>query len=356
MTTQPLDTLRADCALSARFWGLTFGALGAIVTRDKGEPAIKALWARMLHQHQQGFYRQGLIKLGIREDEPPAVIAAKYHWFTNLIGGLSMEYVEESPRKVWIRYTAPMWTYPGTTLMAMPASLRRTIFSIWHPANGRMMGNRRLGWVGTKFIMEGHPYDEGYFMEYDHDLAPGEELRFEQVPGTPEFDPDAAPKLDPELWPEARQYKARRNWSREYVHTTVDCLHQLFGAYTAEFLYAETMRCMAVQYTHALKQQAGIEGRDAAAVAQFFSRMLASQNQTFRVERVGDQHWRITLESFLPFRGQVAEGLRCASFQFQKTAAWVLNGRVAVTRQPHPDSLAPEAETWDIRDAGRWLY
>jgi len=356
METNDINSLRNKCGLSAKFWGLTFGALGAIVTREKGEQGIKTLWSLMLHQHQQGFYLQGLKKLGIAADEPPAVIAGKYHWYTNLIGGLSMEYVEESPKKVWIRYTAPMWTYPGTTLMAIPSSLRRTIFSIWHPANGRMMGNRRLGWVATKFIMEGHPYDEGYFVEYDHDLAPGEELRFEQVTHTPEFDPDAAPRLDPGLWPEARMLKARRNWSREYVHTTVDCLNQMYGPHVACFLYAETMRCMAVQYTHELKQQAGIDGKDAAAIADFFAHMLKSQDQAFHIERLTDSHYRIVLDTFLPFTGHASEELRQASFNFQQTAAWIINGRVAVTRQPLPDTLAPESEVWDIRDTGRWLY
>lgn len=355
--TPNIETLRRQCGLSARFWGLTFGALGAVVSREKGEEGIKALWSRMLHQHQQGFYVQGLKKLGIREDEPPAVIAAKYHWYTNLIGGLSMEYVEESPKKVWIRYTAPMWTYPGTALMAIPSSLRRTIFSIWHPANGRMLGNRRLGWVGTKFIMEGHPYDEGYFIEYDHDLAPGEELRFEQASHTPEFDPAAAPRLDPSLWPEARIVKARRNWSREYVNTTVDCLTQMYGPYVTCFLYEEVMRGVAVQYTHALKEQAGVEGIDAAAITEFFGRMLESQSQDYSVERLDPTHYRILLKSFLPFADTAPERLRQASFCFQQTAAWILNGRVAVTRAALGDgSTAPRAEVWNIKDTGRWLY
>ncbi|GAB2899087.1 hypothetical protein [Paralcaligenes ginsengisoli] len=356
MTTNTLDTLQDDCELAAKFWGRTFGALGAVVVREKGEQAIKTLWSLMLHQHQQGFYRQGLQKLGIKDDEPPAVAAAKYHWYTNLIGGLSMEYVEETPKKVWIRYTAPMWTYPGTTLMAMPSSLRRTIFSIWHPANGRMMGNKRLGWVATKFIMEGHPYDEGYFIEYDHDLAPGEELKFEQAHSTPEFDAAKAPRLDPEVWPEARMLKARRNWSREYVNTTVDCLMQMYGPYTTHYLVEQTMRCMAVQYTHELKKDAAVNGNNAAAVAEFFARMLRSQNQDFQVKELSDTHIQIELASFLPFSGQVSEGLRQASFSFQTMAAWIMNGRISVTRKSSPDIFNPEREVWEIKDTGHWLY
>jgi hypothetical protein len=356
MIPHEADELRAQCSLAAKFWGRTFGAMGAIVFREKGEEAIKKLWALMLHQHQQGFYEQGLRKLGIMPNEPPAVAAAKYHWFTNLIGGLTMEYVEETSKKVWIRYTAPMWTYPGTTMLAMPASLRRTIFSIWHPANGRMMGNKRLGWVATKFIMEGDPYDEGYFCEYDHDLAPGEELRFEQVAHTPEFDPMKAPRLDPALWPEARMLKARRSWSREYVSTTLDCLLQMYGPHTTYYLWEQTMRCLAVQYAHELKADAGIVGNDASAIAAFFAQLLKAQNQNFELQRVTDASYRIILKSFLPFSNAAPEALRSASFAFQIVAAWTLNGRIFVKRDPEPNRGDPVAEVWEISDAGRWLY
>lgn len=356
MAQNELEELRADCGLAAKFWGRAFGAMGAIVFREKGEDAIKRLWQLMLHQHQQGFYHQGLRKLGISPDEPPAVAAGKYHWYTNLIGGLTMEYVEETPKKVWIRYTAPMWTYPGTSMLAMPASLRRTIFSIWHPANGRMMGNKRLGWVATKFVMEGDPYDEGYFYEYDRDLAPGEELRFEQVAHTPEFDPAKAPRLDENLWPEARMLKARRNWSREYVATTLDCLLQMYGPHTTNYLWEQTMRGMAVQYARELKADAGIDGNSAEAIASFFARMLKAQGQAFELQRLSDDRFAITLGSFLPFAADAPEALRHASFAFQSVAAWTLNGRVAVSRQPSPDARNPTGETWEISNAGRWLY
>lgn len=71
----------------------------------------------------------------LEDREPPARRAANYHSFTNMIGGVTMDYIEEAPKKVWIRYTAPMSTYPGTTMLAMPGSLRRRIFTAWHPRN-----------------------------------------------------------------------------------------------------------------------------------------------------------------------------------------------------------------------------
>ena len=352
-----LDKLRLDCELAAKFWGRTFSGLGAMTYREKGEAALGRLWVLLLGQHQKGFYRQGLKKLGIGDDEPPAIAAAKYHYFTNQIGGLKMEYVEDSPKKVWIRYTAPMWTYAGVTMLALPGALRRTIFTGWHPHNGRMIGCRRLGWVSTKFIMEGEPYDEGYFIEYDHDLEPGEEMRYEVALRTPEFDPDSAPKLDRRLWPDARMFKARRNWSREYVRTTVDCLHQMFGEQVTQFILRQTMRCLAIQYTHELMLDMGVAGKDARSVSHMFARLLEACGQDFELDHVSDQKKRIVLRSFKPFDKDVAsEGIRAACFEFQIMAARLLNGRLSVTRRPEPALGVADQEVWEIEDTGRWLW
>lgn len=345
-----IATLRADCELANKFWGRVFSALGAMTFREKGEEATKRLWVSFLGQHQKGFYLKGLEKLGIGDDEPPAVKAAKYHYLTNLIGGLTMEYVEESPKKVWIRYTAPMWTYAGVTMMAMPGSIRRASARGWHPNNGVLMGCSRLGYVSTKFVMENEPCDEGYFIEYDHDVAPGEEWRFEPVTHTPEFDPSRAPRLDPELWPEARCLKARRNWSREYVKSTVDSLFELFGQQTTYFLVSQVMRGMAIQFTHELKQELGIEGSDAKSVAAFLYRLQRACGQDVQLTESQGVH-RLVLHSHLPFDIDVSEGLRVASFEFPVMVARLINGRISVTRVPNG-----VAETWEIRDAGRWLW
>ncbi|MGY4352987.1 hypothetical protein ACVWXM_009504 [Bradyrhizobium sp. GM7.3] len=133
-----LAQLRIDCEVANKLWGRTFSGLSAITYREEGEDAVCELYVRVLRQHQTGHYREGLRKLGIRDDEPPAVAAAKYHYLTNAIGGLSMEYIEESPKKVWIRYIAPMWTFAGTAMMALPGSLRRKTFTAWHPRNGQL--------------------------------------------------------------------------------------------------------------------------------------------------------------------------------------------------------------------------
>lgn len=346
-----LDILRQDCTIASTFWGRIFAAALAVTNREKGEQAASELIVRILQEHQTGHYHEGLRRLGISESEPPAVIAAKYHYLSNAIGGLSMEYVEESPRKVWIRYTAPMWTFAGIGMLAIPGSVRRSTFNAWHPRNGKMMGCPRLGWVSTKFIMEGEPYDEGYFIEYDHDLAPGEEFRYEPVAVTPEFDPDKAPRLDPALWPEARRLKATRNFSRGYARTSAECLYRLFGEQTALFLIRQMMRGVAIQFTHELKREAGIDGKDAGAVTAFLARVLQACGQDHSVETLSPEKHRIHLRSFLPFEPDAGAPLREAWFEFPVMAARIINGRVGLSR------LADgTGEIWEIEDKGRWLW
>jgi hypothetical protein len=351
-TTATLSELRSDCLVAAKVWGRTFSALTAITLRERGEEAVHRLWFQLLTRHQVGHYREGLRKLGIGDDEPPAVAAAKYHYFTNVLGGLDLDYVEESPKKVWIRYLAPMWTYAGVAMMAMPGSLRRTIFSAWHPRNGVVMGCPRLGWVSTKFIMEGDPYDEGYFMEYDHDLGPDEIMRYEVAMHTPECDPTRLPTLDPIKWPEERKLKARRNYSAGYVRITVEVLYSMFGATVTHYIVEQTMRCLAIQYTHELMRDVGMNaGHDASAVALYFSRLLRACGQNFESEQFSASRHRIVLSSFKPFGPDAQEGLRAAWFAFQEMSARLIGGRVAVARRYENNH-----EVWDLEDVGHWRW
>lgn len=355
MPDEDLERLKARCVLSTKLWGRTFAGLTAMTYRERGSDDLHSLWFKVLTGHQVGHYGAGLEKLGIHND-PPAVAAAKYHYYTNLIGGLDMEYVEESPKKAWIRYLAPMWTYGGIALLALPGTVRRTIFSSWHPRNGKLMGCPRLGYVGTKFIMEGDPYDEGYFMEYDHDLAPEEIMRYETVEHTPEFDPATAPRLDPAAWPEARLVKAQRNFSSGYVNTTIKVLLGMVGESVTYHILGQTMRCLAIQYTHELKRDLGIEGKGAGDVAALFAGLLDACFQELELERVTDAHHRIVLRSYKPFEDFAPERLRTASFAFQEMVARLINGRLAVTRTRESEGGAPGAEVWDIVDTGRWRF
>lgn len=355
-TSEELARLRAESLLAEKFWGRSMAGLTAVTYREKGEPAFLDTWFQTLRSHQDVHYLEGLKRLGIREDEPPAVKACKYHYLTNQIGGLKMEYIEESPKKCWVRYLAPMWTYAGIAMLAMPAHTRRTMCRAWHPRNGELMGCDRLQYVRTKTIMEGDPYDEAYWIEYDRPLKPEETLAFKIAIRTPEFDPDKAPKLDPLVWPEARKLKARPKFAGGYVSRMTTVLLTKFGLDATAYIIAQTMRGIAIQYIHELKHDLAIEGNDVHSVAEVFAGILRACRQDFEISRVSPRHARIILKSYRPFDWELPDNLRDAQFEFQRMGTRILNGRIRVSRSFTPSYGAIEAETWDFEDAGHWLW
>lgn len=346
-----LDQLRHQCSVSTRLWGRMFSGLTALTYREKGNLAVHKLWHDVLTSHQDERYHEGLEKLGIDKD-PPAVAAAKYHYYTNLIAGLSMEYAEESSTKVWIRYTAPMWTYDGVAMLAMPADLRRTILGSWHPRNGEMMGCPRLGWVATKFIMEGDPYDEGYFIEHDHDLKPEACYRIEHVTSSPPHDPSKAPELDSVEWPEARLVRARRNFSARYFRSTVEVLLRQVGENATLDLVRQTMRLLANQYTHELSEKLARKGDGARNISRFFCDLLTCCSREHTSEDISSTRQRITVTSFKPFENDLADNLKQAMFVFEERCTRQINGNVKISRTP----LDSTREIWEIEDTGAWLW
>jgi hypothetical protein len=353
MNTHADDTLAPDCELASHLWRLMFGGLTAIVYRQRGTEAFQSLRVAVLGHHQTGHYRDGLRKLGIRDDEPPAIAAAKYHFLSNAIGGLTMQYIEESATKVWLRYLGPMWTFPGMTMLALPSTMRRSDFTAWHPKNGVFMGCPRLGWVSTKSISEGDPYDEGYFREYGHDLSDAERMRYETVLATPECDPAVQPALDPQEWPAARRLKAQRRFAGAYVASTVEVIARAYGEREAAWVVSQAMAVLASQYTAELVRDLRVGGTGPQAASAFFRRLLRAFGQRHSVVLDTPARVELRLEGLAPFSGPVPERIRDAFFDFQRTAARIQDGRLAVGREPDPHG---DAETWTFHDAGRWLW
>jgi hypothetical protein len=350
---EDVAALRARIALANKFAWLLVSGLTGICYRERGEKALNDIWSALLSSEQKVRFRSALVKLGIDKD-PPALAAAKYHYFSNSIGGLSLHLIEESPKKVWIRYLSPWGTYPGIAALTVPSSVRRTILSTWHPRNGELLGCPRLGWVATKFVAEGHPYDEGYFMEYDHDLAPEERFRVEHVDTSPEFDPEQAPKLDPAIWPEARWLKGSYSYGVDYVQHTIEIMHRLFGAPAARDLVATGVRLLAVQFGPDLAKASGEERSSPAAIARSFAVILASFRNECTVEEQGPDRALFTLRGYLPFAAHEADdGLRKAVFEMFVMMTRLRNGHVSITRS---FEAASGTERWTLTDEKRWLW
>ena len=53
---------------------------------------------------------------------PDAVACAQYHVLSNGIGGVPVQYVEESDKKAWVRFRYPRWMYAGPTVCGCPSA------------------------------------------------------------------------------------------------------------------------------------------------------------------------------------------------------------------------------------------
>jgi hypothetical protein len=281
--------LERRCATIARLWALQYAALQLTLLREKGEPALTEFKYRILHMHHKAHFLDGVRTLGIARDLPPAVIAARYHYLSNQVGGLGMEYVEESPRKVWIRYLAPSWGFPGAGLFAVPSRAARAVFAGWHAHNGTSLGCPRLGFVLTKLYQDGEPYDEGYFEEHDRDLASDERIQYRPVTASPDFDPAGAPRLDPAAWPDERRHRANRNFARGYVEDGIRTLLEMLGVHAACGLVAQALRAVAIQYSHELRESFGIGDDCARGLARLLASLaeLAGEEPVVREEGAG---------------------------------------------------------------------
>jgi hypothetical protein len=347
---ESLEEARTRIAIANRFSWMVVSGLTAIVFREKGEEALNKIWRTLLSSEQRTRFKAALVKLGIDKD-PPAVAAAKYHYFSNSIGGLRMQIIVEHPKKAWIRYLAPWGSYPGIAALAVPSSVRRTILSTWHPKNGELLDCRRLGWVVTKFVAEGHPYDEGYFHESDHDLSPEERFMVRHVEASPEFDPAAAPKLDPEQWPEIRILKGSYNYGVDYVQHTMKIVQEQFGDAEACHLCATGMKFLAAQFTADLAHAVGVSGNDPPSLVRLFAAVLRSYGNECDVKTGDAGRAEIRLKGYHPFDALEGDGLRNATFAFFEMATRVQNGRLSIKRR-----VDGSAERWTITDEKKWLW
>jgi hypothetical protein len=226
----------------AFFTGMVLSAVTRRSTADAAE-----LVFQVFRRQQRTLFLPGLRKLGLA-GLPHAVAAAQYHYLSNAIGGVQVEYMPESDRKAWVRYAPPRWVWQGTAICAVPGEVSKAVLRGWHAHNGVALGNRRLGFVCTKQTVEGQDGLEGYYYEHDHDLTPEERLRFARDEEAPDFDAARAPVLPSATWPEARLRKARRNYAIAYMRTAIPAAIQVFGPEEAVALLGLTGRLIGMQF------------------------------------------------------------------------------------------------------------
>jgi len=78
---------------------------------------------RTFRRQQLARFLPGLKKLGL-DGLPHAVACAQYHYLSNQVGGVKVEYIYESDDKAWVRYPPPRWIWSGTAICGIPCVSR----------------------------------------------------------------------------------------------------------------------------------------------------------------------------------------------------------------------------------------
>jgi hypothetical protein len=241
---------------------------------------------RVFRRQQQERFLPGLKKLGI-DHLPPAVAAAQYHYLSNWIGGVHVEYMVESDRKAWIRYPPPRWAWKGTAICGIPGEVSRAMLRGWHANNGVALGDLRLGFVCTKQSVDGQDGLEGYYHEYDRPLGLEERLVFARHQEAPIFDPAKAPALPVDSWPRPRLEKAYRNYAMEYVKTAAPVVVQLFGPEEGGHLLHLTGKLIGMQYFDEVAYALGQKKGGATEFADFLEALLSAQDEATEITQAG---------------------------------------------------------------------
>lgn len=263
----------------------------------RGAPDAAALVCGIFRRQQAATFLPGVAKLGLA-GLPPAVAAARYHYLSNVIGGVGVEYVEEGPRKAWVRYPPPRWVWPGAAICGIPSEVNAAMLRGWHAHNGVLLGAPGLGFVCTGQTVDGDPGLEGYFIEHDGALAEHDRLRFAKHESMPRFDPAAAPRMPAAGWPAERLAKAKRNYAMEYCRTALQEALALFGPEEGGALLGHAARLVGMQHVRATA--AALGARDFAS---FIVALAAAEGDAARAVPHADGSVLVTREGCAVLRG-----------------------------------------------------
>jgi hypothetical protein len=291
------------------------GLILIVVTRRGAAEAAEFVF-RVFRRQQQERFLPGLEKLGL-SNLPPAVAAAQYHYLSNWIGGVSVEYMVESDRKAWIRYPPPRWIWRGTAICGVPGEVSRAMLRGWHANNGVSLGNPKLGFVCTKQSVDGQDGLEGYYYEYDHALDVDQRLVFARHLEAPMFDAKKAPALPVSSWPKPRLEKAYRNYAMEYVRTAAPVAVQLFGPEDAGYLLHMTGKLIGMQYFDEISRGLGSGSGDAREFDKFMFALFDAQDDVAENGESGDvfeiiqQTWKLMADvtDYHPACAKALQGL-----------------------------------------------
>ena len=244
-----MNTTPSDAAGTLALTDLYHGWLTGLVlatSLHEGPDAAGDMIFKVYRRHHENRFLSSFDKLGL-SGLPHAVACARYHYLSNSIGGVRVEYMEESPRKAWVRFAYPRWIYEGSALCGVPVSVSRGMLKGWYGQNGVSLKNDRLAFVCTSEDM-GDGYGlAGYFIERDEPVGEKGRLVFSLDERPPPFEPAKAPVLDPSAWTEERLVKARLTYSVDPVKLALLAMAELFGRSRTEEIASRAARIIGLQ-------------------------------------------------------------------------------------------------------------
>jgi len=245
--------------------------------------AVVGEWIRRTFRRQhEAKFLSSFTKLGLT-DLPHAIACARYHYLSNRIGGVEVEYMPESDRKAWVRFPHPRWIYDGTAICGVPETVSHGFLRGWYAQNGPTLDNPRLGFVCTSQDMTAEYGFSGYFVEEDHPLPDTERLRFRSDEAPPPFDPDAAPRLDPDLWTADRLAKANRNYAMDYIANGLTELLALLGTRGRDHARLAA-RLIGRQLLRRVEADLGVSHHGPAGFVTFLHAMASGEGSSSSIE------------------------------------------------------------------------
>jgi hypothetical protein len=283
--------------------------LQLMVATREGPDVVGNWMFRLFRQQHERKFLSSFNKLGL-QGLPHAVACAKYHVLSNGVGGVAVEYMEETDTKAWVRFRYPRWMYDGAAICGVPLQASRGFLRGWYAQNGVSLGNPRLGFVCVSEDMSGQYGLCGYFKEYDYDLNEDQRLVFAPDERPPPYDPARQPEPPATEWDAERLAKAKRNYAVEYIRNGVQALVQVLGRERALELATSAARLTGLQhYRRMADAVGGIDGGPSDA-ARFLAAMFEGMGDACSVTAdVDGRHARVE-QSGLRLAQGLDEGAR----------------------------------------------
>jgi hypothetical protein len=278
---QQLALIAAQADLHQQYF---IGLQLMVATREGPKVVGDWMYELFRRQHEDKFL-SSFEKLGLH-GQPDAVAAAKYHALSNGVGGVMVEYMEESQTKAWVRYRYPRWWLDGPAVCGIPVEASEGFMRGWHAHNGVSLGNPRLGFVCVSEDMTGEFGLCGYFREFDDELSEQERLQYAKGERPPEFRLSSQPHPPASEWGHERLAKANRNYAVEFVRNGISALTRVVGRSRGVELGVSAARLIGLQqYVHLARTIEAHDG-DVHDAARFLAAMFEGMGDIASVARV----------------------------------------------------------------------